>query len=415
MRARTLLSGIALSLAACSGEPPSAPITELPRPLSQSEARLIAADNRFAFKLFRETLARERADRNVFLSPVSVAMALGMAWNGAGGATRDSMSQALELAGLTSEEVNGAYRSLIDLLRGLDRGVTFTIANSVWYRQTLTPAPTFVAAMQSAFDAQVRALDFTSPDAGPTINAWASEQTRGRIPEIVPRVLPADIVAYLVNAIYFKGAWTQRFDPALTATGPFQLRGGGTSQVSYMSAGTEVPLRFAADAQIAILDLPYAGGAWSMTIVLPASGVSLDSVAAGLTQARWDAWIAALDSTARPVVLPRFTLHYDLDSANAVLKALGVRIAYCDEPPFAFDFTPMFPQAQACISDVKHKTFVEVNEEGTEAAAVTSVGVGVTSMPVELRVDRPFLVAIRERFSGTILFLGRIMNPAAGP
>lgn len=414
VRARLTTRFTLLLLTACGGEPPTAPITELPRALTSTETQLVEADNRFAFSLFRETLARESANRNVFISPVSVAMALGMAWNGAGGATRDSMTQALQLSGLAPEDVNAAYRSLITLLRGLDPSVTFTIANSVWYRQTMTPAPTFLEAVRTAFDATVQPLDFSSAEAGPTINRWVSDQTRGRIPEIVPNTIPGDVIAYLVNAIYFKGAWTHRFDASRTAPGPFRLRSGGTVSVPFMTHGTEIPVRIAwRDPQVQILDLPYSGGAWSMTIVLPASGVDVDSVVASLTQERWNGWMAALDSADLTVVLPRFTLRYELDSASAVLKALGMRIAFCDEPPYAFDFNPMFPQANACISRVKHKTFVEVNEEGTEAAAATSVEVGVTSAPSAFSVDRPFLLAIRERLSGTILFLGRIMNPVA--
>ena len=415
-RSRHSLPGFALLfvLASCSGEPPTAPLTKLPRALTGSESGIIEADNRFAFSLFRETLAQEPADRNVFISPVSFAMALGMAWNGAGGATRDSMSRALELDGLTPEEVNAAYQSLITLLRALDPSVTFTIANSVWYRQTMTPAPTFLDAVRTAFDATVRPLDFASPDASAAINQWVSDQTRGRITEIVPSAIPGDVIAYLINAIYFKGAWTHRFDPAQTSTGAFRLRDGSTVSVPFMH-GSEIPVRVAwSDPQVLVLDLPYSRGAWSMAIVLPAVGVSIDSVVASLTQQRWNGWMAALDSTALPVTLPRFTMRYELDSANAVLKALGMRIAFCDEPPYVYDFNPMFPQAGACISRVKHKTFLEVNEEGTEAAAATSVGVGVTSVPQSFVVDRPFLLAIRERLSGTILFLGRIMNPVAG-
>ena len=415
MRVPARLSAVLglLLVAACSGEPPSAPITELPRALTSRETQLIEADNRFAFSLFRETLAREPAGGNVFISPVSVAMALGMAWNGAGGATRDSMTQALQLSGLTPGDVNAAYQSLIALLRGLDPSVTFTIANSVWYRQTMTPAPAFLEAVRAAFDATVQPLDFSSAQAGPTINRWVSDQTRGRIPEIVPTTIPSDIVAYLIDAIYFKGAWTRRFDPARTAPGPFRLRDGTTVSVPFMTHGRAVPVRYAWSAQAQVLDLPYAGGAWSMTIVLPSSGVDVDSIAASLSQERWNAWMASLDSAELVVVLPRFTLRYELDSASAVLKALGMRIAFCDEAPYVFDFNPMFPQAGACISRVKHKTFVEVNEEGTEAAAATSVEVGVTSAPSAFSVDRPFLLAIRERLSGSILFIGRIMNPVA--
>jgi serine protease inhibitor len=163
-----------------------------------------------------------------------------------------------------------------------------------------------------------------------------------------------------------------------------------------------------------VVDLPYGGGAWSMTIVLPPSASGIDSLVSGLTQARWDGWITSLDSAGVFVTMPKYTLRWELELKD-VLSTLGMGIAFsCGTA----DFTPLFPVGgrQTCITRVKHKTFVDVNEEGTEAAAVTSVEMGITSAgPPELRivVDRPFLVAIRERLTGTILFLGRVTNPAA--
>lgn len=399
-----------VALVACGGEPPTAPITALPRSLSSSESHLIHAGNAFTFALFRQTLDAEPADSNVFVSPLSVAMALAMTYNGASGATATSFEQTLQMAGLSRTEINGAYRSLIDLLRGLDPSVTFTIANSIWYRQDYTFLPAFLETNRTYFDAEVTGLDFGSPSAPTAINAWVSDRTAGRIPTIVPQTIPDDIIMYLINAIYFKGNWTHRFDAALTQVQPFHLEGGGTVSVPLMTHGTEVPVRLAWDTLAAVLDLPYGGGAYAMTVVLPLGGATMASLAAALTEEQWNAWIAALDSTEMRVFLPKFTLRYELEEAVPVLKALGLAPAFCDALP-APDFSLMDPSGRACISEVKHKTFVLVDEAGTEAAAVTSVGVGVTSAPVEFRVDRPFVFAIRERLSGTILFMGRVMNP----
>jgi serpin B len=401
-----------LSLAACTAGEPTAPITRLPRDLSPSESRLIASGNSFSFALLRETLAREPADSNVFISPLSVAMALGMTYNGADGATATAFEQALQLSGLSREQINASFQSLIALLRGLDPTVTFRIANSIWNRQDFVFDPAFFEVSRTYYDAAVQELDFASPSAAPTINAWVNEATAGRIPRIVPDNIPDDIIMYLINAIYFKGDWTHRFDAARTSAQPFQLEGGGTVQVPLMTHGAEVPVRMAADDLVEVLDLPYGGGAYRMTVVLPVAGRSLHEVTAQLDQGRWEAWIAALDSTEMTVFLPKFTLRYDLDAADAALKALGLAPAYCDASP-APDFTRMDPSGRACVSEVKHRTFVLVDEEGTEAAAVTSVGVGVTSLPPQFRVDRPFLFAIRERLSGTVLFIGRVMNPVA--
>jgi serine protease inhibitor len=415
MTTRLFLILAAATMAACGESPTTVPITALPRALTAGEQQLVAANNRFAFSLFREIARQEPAETNLFISPVSVAMALGMTVNGAAGTTRDSMLRALELSGLSMAEVNAGYRGVIDLLRGLDGGVEFTLANSIWYRTGITVGQPFLDDTRTWFDADVRSLGFASPTAAQTINDWVSAQTRGKIPEIVASPIPADVIMYLINAIYFKGSWTQRFDPALTRAAPFNLRGGGSVAVPTMEHGRKAPARIhiGAAGDVTVVDLPYGGGAWAMTIVLPAAASGIDSLASDLTQARWDGWIASLDSADVFVTMPKFTLRWELQLKD-VLSALGMGIAFsCGDA----DFTPLFPAGgrQTCITRVKHKTFVDVNEEGTVAAAVTSVEMGITSAPQELRVvvDRPFLVAIRERLTGTVLFLGRVMNPVA--
>ena len=406
---RSILVIATVAAAGCGSEPPTGPITGLPRELSVAEGRLIAADNRFAFKLFREIAGQASADANVFISPLSAAMALGMTYNGAAGGTQAAMQQALELGGLTREEVNQSYRSLIDLLRGLDPHVTFELANSIWYRHDYTFRQEFLDLGRTYFDAEVRPLDFAAPGAARTINDWVNERTRGRITDIVPDPLPDYAIMYLINAIYFKGDWTYRFDRDRTQGAPFTRADGSTTSVPMMTHGEAVPVRVYGDGDVEVLDLPYAGRAYSMTIVVPRSPAAIDSVAARLTQDRWDAWIAGLDSARLEVFLPRFNLQYEL-TMNDALAALGMGVAFCDSG--AFDFTAMDPLGEACLTNVRHKTWVDVNEEGTEAAAATSVEVGLVSLPPSFRVDRPFLFAIRERLSGTILFLGRVMDPS---
>ena len=405
----------ATATVACSREPGLGPITQLPRDLTAGERQLVAANNRFAFAFFGALARQQPADDNVFVSPVSVAMALGMTVNGAGGATRDAMLAALQLGGLPMAEVNAGYRGVIDLLRGLDPRVALTLANSIWYRNGVQPGQGFLDDTRTYFDADVRALDFSSPTAAQTINDWVNAQTNGKIPRIVDSPIPDSVIMYLINAIYFKGTWAQQFDPALTRTAPFNLRGGGSVAVPTMVHGDKAPARVhvGAPGDVTVVDLPYGGGAWAMTIVLPPSASGIDSLASGLTQARWDGWMASLDSAGVFVTMPKFTLRWELELKD-VLATLGMGNAFCGAVPEP-DFSRLYPAGGACITKVKHKTFVDVNEEGTVAAAVTSVEIGVTSAPQELRivVDRPFLVAIRERLSGTILFLGRVTNPAA--
>ncbi len=384
-------------------------ITQLPRDLTAAEEELIQSDNAFGLKLFREIDSQEEAGANIFISPLSVAMALGMTYNGAAGETQLAMQETLELQGLTIDEVNQSYRSLIDLLRNLDPSVAFLLANSIWYREGFAVEQDFLDVNREYFDAEVTELDFASPTAASTINDWVRQKTMGRIEEIVDDPIDWLVVMYLINAIYFKGDWTFQFDPDLTANGPFYLAGGGQVQVPMMTYGTPADVRIYADQDVEVLDLYYGGKAYSMTILLPPAGGDLDVLVGSLDAERWQEIVDGLAITNADVVLPKFTLEYELEMKD-VLTALGMGIAFSD----AADFTKIRTSGGLYISKVKHKTFVDVNEEGTEAAAVTSVEIREISMPPTYVIDRPFLFAIREQLSGTILFMGRIVNPVAG-
>jgi serpin B len=410
---RVPISGLVALVAGAAaigcGELIEGPIEQLPRDLSLAEGKLIESDNRFAFNLFREINGLE-PETNVFISPLSAAMALGMAYNGSAGSTREAMQQTLELQEMAPDEVNESYRSLIDLLGNLDPRVEFLLANSIWYRNTMTFEPQFIDLNREFFDAEVSALDFDSPSASQTINGWVNDNTNGKITEIVPAPIPAEMIMYLINAIYFKGDWRYQFDESLTRDAPFELVDGSETTVDMMSYREKSPLRVYTDSDVQVVDLPYGGWAYSMTIILPATAQGIGDVVEGLTQEQWNGWIAALDSASLVVSMPRFQLEYELE-LNNVLTALGMGVAFS---PDSADFTLLYngPAGRAYISTVTHKTFVDVNEEGTEAAAATSVGVGATSAgPMPIVIDRPFVLAIRERHSGTVLFLGRVMDP----
>ena len=409
---RALLPLLIAGAIACAKDPagPPAPITGLPRDLTATEARLAQASNAFAFDLLRTTAADPRENR--FVSPLSVSMALGMLMNGADGATLDQMRLALRHASPsttppTLAEMNAAYRGLLDLLAGLDRSTTLRVANGIWYRTGFTPAPVFLEATRTHFDAAVRAVDFTDGRTLGEINGWVKDQTAGRIPMILESIHPDDVM-YLINAIYFKGAWQDPFDPKATRTAAFEAV-GGTQQVPMMFRQGSQKIRFGD--QFAAIDLPYGNGAFAMTIVLPNEGVNVQSVVDGMTADRWEAMIGELAATAATVkadlYLPRITLEQTRELTDD-LAALGMRELF--DPTRANLSGLATGPERLYVRFVKHKTFLEVNEAGTEAAGVTGIGVGVTSLPPQFRVDRPFLLAIRERFSGTILFLGKIVR-----
>jgi serpin B len=409
MRPIRLLPLVVLAIACSDPVGPPSKITALPRSLTDGEQRLIDADNRFAIKLLKQTSAgtRDTLD-NLFVSPLSVAMALGMTYNGAAGTTEDAMRTTLELDGMSVAEVNESYRSLIQMLRALDPHVHFQIANSIWYLQGYTIEQPFLDANTTYYDARVSALDFSSPDAVPTMNAWVSQQTHGVIDRIVD-LIPDGQRLYLINAIYFKGDWREQFNASYTQPRPFRVSADSVVTVATMTHGQPVELRLNYEPNALIVDLPYGGAAFSMTIVLPADTTSVDALVDGLTADQWNAWIAGLSETESEIFLPKFKLTNDLQLIPT-LRSLGMGIAFDDA---AADFSRIHTPSELYITEVKHKTFVNVNEEGTEAAAVTSVGMGVTSAPGLIDVNRPFLFALRENLSGTILFMGVIRHPSS--
>ena len=397
-----------LLLAACStsteeshGPPPL--LTALPRALSAVESRMVGAGNQFGFDLLHQT-RRGAPDDNLFFSPVSVSMALGMTLNGAASTTFDSMRVALRLAGAPLDEINQGYRNLIDLLRGLDASSQFQIANSIWAHSGIPFLPAFLAAGKTHFDAEVRALDFNAPATLGTINDWVRAKTNGKISTILDDI-SSDEVMFLINAIYFKGSWRLAFDPRQTRDAPFHAADGSTQSVRTMTLRPELQ-RYSATRDFEIIEMLYGNGAFAMDIVLPRTDRTLADVTEGLDAARWAEWVADLHDREIGLALPRFTLEYKRDLSDD-LKALGMRIAF---DPLRADFSGMADVApeRLFITKVLHKTFVDVNEEGTEAAAVTSVGIGLVSAPPTMQINRPFLFAIRERLTGTILFLGQI-------
>jgi serine protease inhibitor len=374
------------------------------RPLTRSEAAIVTADNTFGLDLFRQ-LEREKRGENVFISPLSISMALGMTLNGARGATLDSMRSTLALHGLGQEEINGSYRTLIDLLHGLDPRVTFEIANSIWYRPELAVLPAFIDANRTSFDAEVTPLDFTAPDAKDRINGWVSSKTHGRIPTIVDEI-PRDAVMYLINALYFKGSWATQFDPDSTQRGEFTRLDGSKKPVDLMFRSGR--FSYHENPQYQVVDLPYGFDRYSMTVILPKPGVDVNTVVNALDNGSWTSMTASLDSAAGMIFLPKMKLEWK-ESLNEWLKRMGMSIAFDDRA----DFTGIDANGGLAISDVRHKTFVEINEEGTEAAAVTSVEISRTSVPLlfTMRMDRPFIFAIREKTSGTIMFIGKVVDP----
>ncbi|MEO8560646.1 MAG: serpin family protein [bacterium] len=381
---------------------PSSKLDALPRALSVGEVKLVGAVNTFSFDLFRQLSAAQK-DSNVFTSPLSASMALGMAMNGAAGSTYDQMRATLGFGTASEQEIDESYKSLIALLRGLDPAVDVRIANSIWYRTGFPFTQSFLDAGTNWFDAQVTALDFSSPSAPTTINTWVSTATAGKIPKIIDTI-ENDQVMFLINAIYFKGSWREKFDPADTRDAPFHGVAGDQPMKLMHRHGTVGSL---STTDFAAVDLPYGNSAYTMTVVLPHAGKSIDAVAASLQATNWATWMSQLHEGSLDVYLPRFKLEWER-ALIPDLQVLGMHDPFIDN---GADFSRMSPRGRELfISVVKQKTYVDVNEEGTEAAAVTNVGISLTSAPVPFRVDRPFVFVIRERLTGTVVFMGKIVR-----
>lgn len=392
----------------CDLAGPSEPLREL----SSSETELVEADNSFGLKLFKE-INTEETESNVFISPLSISMALGMTYNGAVGSTEEAMRTTLEFSNLSRDEINESYKSLIGLLEGIDSDVEFNIANSIWYRNDYTFEQDFFERSRDYFDAIVSGLDFGKPQAAKdTMNNWVDENTNGKIKEIVDYVDPINDMMFLINAIYFNGVWTFQFNKEDTKDDLFYLPGGETKECKMMEVRSR--FKYFEDSLLQAIDIPYGNGNYSMTVILSGEDQDIDLMIAGLTESQWDEWMNNFTEDSVNLFFPKLKLEYEIKKLlEEALTSLGMGIAFDD---LEADFTGMYEPGGIFIDRVIHKTFLEVDEAGTEAAAATVVAMGVTSIqggktyPV-IRVDRPFLLAIRENHSGTILFMGKIVDP----
>lgn len=373
------------------------------------DARLVSSNMNFGFKLYGE-IVRQGAGKNIFISPSSIGLCLAMAYNGAEGETKQAMARALEAQGMTLDELNRAYAGLKAALENPDPKVQLQIANSLWARKGIKLNPEFIKRDKQFYDAQVTELDFDSPAAPATINQWVSDKTNGKIDQIIDSI-DRDTILFLINAIYFKGKWTNEFAKERTKDDVFHLESASEKRLPMMSQSGSYKYYEAQNFQA--VSLPYGDRRVSMYIFLPMKGATLGQFQKSLTAANWESWMKGFAESEGDIIMPRFKIEYEV-TLNDALKALGMEPAF---DPSRANFAGMLQSGEnAYISKVKHKTFVEVNEEGTEAAAVTSTEMRATSaqMPRQrfrMVVDHPFFCAIRDNATGTVLFMGSIFEP----
>ena len=368
---------------------------------------VVTANTQFGFKLFDEIRKTEQ-DKNIFISPLSVSLALAMTLNGAAGETEQAMTNTLQLQGLDSEAINVGYAGLRQTLLTSDPKVTLTIANSLWARQGMSFKQDFLQRNIRFFGAEISTLDFNDPSASKTINQWVDTNTNGKIQKIVDDIINPNAVLFLINAIYFKGTWQREFDPSRTQEDPFHLTNGDVKQVPMMRQQHRYPYYRGENFQA--ISLAYGDGEMSMYIFLPDRESNLNNFLRDLNAERWEHWMSQFHGQDVSLVMPKFKLEYGR-TLNDALKVLGMDIAFQGD---LANFSRM-ASAPLYIENVLHKTFVEVNEEGTEAAAATSIGISITSVPpppIPFTIDRPFFLAIRDNQTKTVLFMGVVVDPA---
>ena len=388
----TALGGDAMSGAAPDAADPTA-------------RRFAAADVAFGFRLLRRLDPGDEG--SVFFSPFSVSSALLMVLAGAGGETKRVLASALALESLTPDQISRATGLLLSSLSYTDPKVQLSVANALWANRGVTFNPDFERRCRQFYGARASTLDLASPAAADTINGWVSKNTHGRITRLVsPRDI-AHATAVLTNVVYFHGQWQTPFDKADTQDAPFTLPGGATKTVPLMRQSGSLP--YLETSEFQAVGLPYGAGRVRLYVFLPKPGSTLDAFLGTLDTKAWSGWLAAMRPTRLTLLLPRFKAHSQA-TLNPALTALGLGAAF---GPGA-DFRPM-GLGRSFLSAVIHKAVLEVDEEGTVAAAATGGSMMSMAVPAApqmvMRVDHPFFCAIRDDATGTLLFAGAIRNP----
>lgn len=379
----------------------------------QLDPKLVQGSNQFAFELYGKLRS---AEGNLFFSPTSISTAFAMTYVGARGDTAGQMSKVLHFP----QDVNQTsteFASLVKQLNGdgKDRGYKLSIANAIWGQKGHPFAAAFLTTLKDSYAAPLTEMDFktAAEPARQEINGWVAKQTADKIKDLVPPgAIDGSTRLVLTNAVYFKGDWADKFDPKLTHDGDFVLAPGQKTTTPLMNRGgsygyAQVTLAGGAKAQL--LELPYANNALSMLILLPEKMDGIADVEQALSVEKLQEWAGKLRKQEVHVSLPKFKTTAEL-SLKETLSSMGMPLAFSDQA----DFSGMTGKPDLCISAAIHKAYVDVNEEGTEAAGSTAIIMKPTAVPREtpvFRADHPFVYIIRENGTGAVLFIGRLSNP----
>ncbi len=377
---------------------------------NDADRALSDAQNALGFRILKKL---DTPRENLVFSPFSIAAAFALVGQGTTGKTRGEIESLLLPQGFSTAQTLSSSAALMRGWHGADAKVQVDIANSLWLDKAFSLKPAFVQTAKTSFDASVRVLDLAS--AAPTINGWIGEKTHDKIKDMIaPGALRGQMLL-VANAVYFKGKWQVPFEPGATTDGDFTLASGAKTRAPMMSLSAEKTISYAKAQNLALAALPYGNGNLSMIFVLPDKGVSLSKIVAQLDQKTWDSWMRQMETREGNVQIPRFTLKMaqPLDLVPT-LRALGLNAAFAPSS----DFAPMTTTPQVGISAVNHKAWMQVDESGTEAAASTTVDTttaankALDNPPFQFIADRPFLAAIRDNRSGSLLFLAEVNRPS---
>jgi serine protease inhibitor len=340
-------------IAGCSKDKPAENRDIVQVSLTAKEKSLVSSNNAFGFDMFRTINKSENPDKNVFISPLSISLALAMTYNGANGDTKTEMQNTLRFPDLSADEINGYFLKLTNTLLDLDPTVKLGIANSIWYRDDFSVLPDFISINQSFYNAEVKALDFNDDASVSKINGWVAEKTNDKIKKVIDDI-SSDMVMFLINAIYFKGEWKYDFNKDHTTQGTFNLQGSGQSTIPFMHQ--EGTFDYYSNDSLQLLEMPYGQGNFSMVVLLPKEGYSVSGLGEGLSPEIWNGWLADTAKANVAVALPKFKFEYER-TLNEDLMALGMVKAFGPA-----DFSNINPTADLYISFVKHNSLVELNE-----------------------------------------------------
>lgn len=373
--------------------------------LKPMNPKLIAAQTRFSLNLF-STVHKKDPKKNLFISPISISQAIAMIYNGAAAETQTAIGSALALEDLSLDDFNSANEDLRNALEYPGKDIQLSIANSIWTNQDTPISPNFIRRNQQFYNAKVESLDFNNKKSIGIINNWVKRNTQGKIEGIVDQLSEADRLI-LVNATYFKGEWSSPFKLEQTTPQDFSAPDGKKTVPMMAKRGT---FRYFEMEGLQAVALPYGDRRLNLYVFLPKNGQTLDTVIQTLTPKTWTQWMSEFRTVPGYLQLPRFKMESKLELQKP-LSELGMGIAFSDKANFSSLST-----RPVQIDQVIHKTFVEVNESGTTAAAATAIGIRSTSVeavktPFDMKVNQPFLCVLRDDKTGAILFMGAINNP----